>query len=99
MKADQLDKFARYDGKCRQRPDLPCDLFLLSWTLTPTTNVRAYCDLSNRKLADEMKVEMPQPLRLRGEPSLCGLRGIGSFDGRGFGHESGVGNDRQKTGE
>ncbi len=54
MKADQLDKFARFDGTCRQ-PDLPCDLFLLSWTLTPATNVRGYCETPNRKLADEMK--------------------------------------------
>jgi hypothetical protein len=62
MKADQLGKFARYDGKCRQRPDLPCDLFLLSWTLTPAVNVRAYSDLPNRRLADDMK-ELKSPNR------------------------------------
>jgi hypothetical protein len=55
MKADQLGKFARYDGKCQRRPDVPCDLFLLSWTLTPATNVRAYAELPNRKLADDIQ--------------------------------------------
>ena len=89
MKADQFNKFARYDGKCRQRPDLPCDLFLLSWTLTPATNVRGVLRYAESKTGRRNEGdEMPQPLRLRGEPSLCGLRGIGSFDGRGFGHES-----------
>ena len=55
MRADQLGKFARYDGKCKHGSDLPCDLFLLSWTLTLATGVRAYAELPNRKLAEEMK--------------------------------------------
>lgn len=55
MKANQFDKFARYDGKCQRRPDLACDLFMVCWTLTPATNVRAYSELPNRKLADDMK--------------------------------------------
>ncbi len=38
------------------RSALPCDLFLLSWTLTPATGVRAYSELPNRKLADDIKV-------------------------------------------
>ena len=62
MKADQLEKFARYDGKGRRRPDLACDLFQLCWTLTPATYVRAYSALPNRKLAGEMK-EMKCPNR------------------------------------
>ena len=39
MKADQLAKFRAYNGKCKNDPNLPCDLFLLSWTLTPVTGV------------------------------------------------------------
>jgi hypothetical protein len=62
MKADQLGKFARYDGKCRRRPEVPCDLFLLSWILTPATGVRAYSELPNRKLADDIK-ELKRPNR------------------------------------
>jgi hypothetical protein len=55
MRADQFDKFAQYDGKCRKRRDVACDLFQLCWTLTPATNVRAYSELPNRKLAGEMR--------------------------------------------
>ena len=32
----------------------PCDLFLLSWTLTPVTNVYHYSKEANRNLADVM---------------------------------------------
>jgi len=54
MKADQFAKFNRYDGRCRARPDLPCDLFLLSWTLTPTTNVPAFAAVINPHLATDL---------------------------------------------
>ncbi len=33
MKSDQIGKYIAYDGLCA--PTIPCDLFLLSWTLTP----------------------------------------------------------------
>ncbi len=69
MKADQLGKFARYDGKCIRRPDLPCDLFLLSWTLTPATGVRAYSELPNRKLAENIR-ELKSPNRFGCVPNL-----------------------------
>jgi hypothetical protein len=69
MRADQLGKFARYDGKCRRRPDVPCDLFLLSWTLTPATGIRAYAELPNRKLADDIK-ELKGPNRYGCIPNL-----------------------------
>jgi hypothetical protein len=60
MKADQLAKFDRYDGRCRRAPDLRCDLFLLSWTLTPPTDVLAFAAEPNQKLADEMaKLRVP----------------------------------------
>ncbi len=55
MKADQFDKFDRYDARCKRRHDVPCDLFLLSWTLTPTTNVRGYAPEANRNLAAATK--------------------------------------------
>ena len=100
MKADQFDKFARYDGKCRRRSDLACDLFMLSWTLTPATGVRAYRELPNRKLAEDIReLKCPESLRLRGKPPLCRLRGIGEFDRRGAGHEPSVGNGRRQVGQ
>jgi hypothetical protein len=40
MQADQFAKFARYDGKCRDGAT-DCDLFLLSWTLTPRIKIWA----------------------------------------------------------
>ena len=40
MEADQLGKFAGYDGKCRDGAT-ECDLFLLSWTLTPRVKIWA----------------------------------------------------------
>lgn len=35
MKNDQLAKYARFDGKMEWNRELPTDMFLLSWTLTP----------------------------------------------------------------
>jgi hypothetical protein len=35
MRDDQFKKFADYDGTMATDPSKPCDLFLLSWTLTP----------------------------------------------------------------
>ena len=60
MKADQFDKFNRYDGKCQARRDVVCDLFLLSWTLTPPTYVRGYSVVANRKLEADLK-ELKRP--------------------------------------
>jgi hypothetical protein len=37
MRREQLDMFARYTGKCEDGSD--CDLFLFSWTLTPTPSI------------------------------------------------------------
>jgi hypothetical protein len=55
MKTDQFDKFNRYDGKCKTHADVPCDLFLLSWTLTPPTDVRSFAAEANRNLASALK--------------------------------------------
>lgn len=50
MSADQLQKFAEYDGRCIGDPELPCDQFLLSWTLTPYTGVWLVSQEANRRL-------------------------------------------------
>jgi hypothetical protein len=54
MKSDQFKKFELYNGRCKSKPDVPCDLFLLSWTLTPTTNVPAYAKEPNQRLANDI---------------------------------------------
>ncbi|NES66488.1 MAG: phosphatidylinositol-specific phospholipase C domain-containing protein [Okeania sp. SIO2D1] len=51
MKNDQLQKFKDYNGKCKHDPNLPCDLFLLSWTLTPITFVWEFSKVANKNLA------------------------------------------------
>ncbi|WP_266159714.1 hypothetical protein [Dyella silvatica] len=51
MKVDQLKKLEHYNGKCLSAPSLPCDLFLLSWTLTPPTGVWLVSKEANRNLA------------------------------------------------
>jgi hypothetical protein len=63
MKTDQFDKFKRYDGKCRARRDVPCDPFLLSWTLTPLTNARAYVVEPDRNQVAAVK-ELKIPNRI-----------------------------------
>lgn len=54
MKQDQLDKFSKYDGRCEAKPFPPCDLFLLSWTLTPPTAVWPFSKSANRNLGQAM---------------------------------------------
>jgi hypothetical protein len=54
MKKDQFDKFNNYNGKCANRPDVPCDLFLLSWTLTPPTDVPQFAKMANPHLAGDL---------------------------------------------
>jgi hypothetical protein len=39
MMNDQFTKFQGYDGTCQNNLAVQCELFLLSWTLTPTVNV------------------------------------------------------------
>jgi hypothetical protein len=50
MKSEQLNYFHNYDGKCTQKSNVLCDLFLLSWTLTPITGVWDTCKEANRNL-------------------------------------------------
>ncbi len=58
MKQDQFQKFEDFDGKCKKDPNVPCDLFLLSWTLTPITGVWYASQPANRALGAAM-VELP----------------------------------------
>ena len=54
MKQDQLAKYDAYDGMCASDPELVCDLFLLSWTLTPWTAVWLESKDCNRHLGNVM---------------------------------------------
>lgn len=54
MSTDQIAKFQAYDGTCVDRPELPCDQFLLSWTLTPPTGVWLLSKEANRNLGAAM---------------------------------------------
>lgn len=48
----QLPKFDVFNGKCQNDVNVPCDLFLLSWTLTPPTAVWTLARLADKKLVD-----------------------------------------------
>ena len=54
MKKDQLKKFADYNGRMKNKSNLPCDLFLMSWTLTPIMDINSYVEVPNQNLASEM---------------------------------------------
>ncbi|HKO02149.1 MAG TPA: hypothetical protein VJ032_10670, partial [Thermoanaerobaculia bacterium] len=55
MQKDQLKKFANYDGRMKNDPNIPCDLFLLSWTLTPDTAVWFAAVAANRRLGQYVR--------------------------------------------
>jgi hypothetical protein len=63
MKKDQADKFQAWNGLCKfptnNGAPLPCDLFLLSWTLTPPTAVWLVSKEPNRKLIAESSLLKP----------------------------------------
>lgn len=59
MKKDQLQKLANFNGRCEKDPSVPCDLFLLSWTLTPVTGVWLYAKEANRQLGAVMSFQQP----------------------------------------
>jgi hypothetical protein len=50
----QLPKFNQFNGKCQKDSAVPCDLFLLSWTLTPPTAVWPFSRIANKKLVENM---------------------------------------------
>jgi|GEM_PF-640558 len=53
MKSDQIKKNNEYNKKLKTKPNQPCDLFLLSWTLT-FWPVWPYARTANRNLAMEL---------------------------------------------
>jgi hypothetical protein len=57
MEQDQLEKLKNFNGKCKNKPQIPCDLFLLSWTLTPITDVWHYAKEADRVLGREMMAQ------------------------------------------
>jgi hypothetical protein len=63
MKDDQTRKFQAYDGRCKHPgkdgQPVPCDLFLLSWTLTPPTGVWLVSKDANRSLAAAANFLLP----------------------------------------
>lgn len=54
MKKDQFDKFNKYTGICKDGVT-PCDLFLLSWTLTPVSLVWSYAQEPDRRLGNDIR--------------------------------------------
>lgn len=79
MKDDQLRKLGEYDGVCKRQPGdgpcdhyqpgVPCDLFLLSWTLTPVTDVKDFSKEANRNLGGAM-AELKIPNRYGKIPNI-----------------------------
>lgn len=56
MQDDQLNKLAKFDGTMEHVKTVPCDLFLLSWTLTPTAAIRASAAAADATLAPKMSI-------------------------------------------
>ncbi|BDD05855.1 hypothetical protein [Aureibacter tunicatorum] len=54
MKNDQISKFHQFNGMS-QNGQIACDMFLMSWTLTPITDVFSYSRPANANLGKEMK--------------------------------------------
>jgi hypothetical protein len=52
MQEHQFENFENYTGKMAHDKNLPCDLFLLSWTLTPATGVWFAAQAANRRLGE-----------------------------------------------
>ncbi len=53
--ADQLNKFAAFDGRCQWSTKVPCDLFLLSWTVTLPTGVWVGAQFINSYIHSKVK--------------------------------------------
>lgn len=57
MRGDQLNKYYNFDGEAHDGSE--ADMFLMSWTLTPVTDVAKYSRPANSRLAKEMKTVLP----------------------------------------
>lgn len=64
----QIPKFEGYNGKCQLKPSVACDLFLLSWTLTPPTAVWTLA-----RIADKNMVETVGPVGVNGHGKIVNL--------------------------
>jgi hypothetical protein len=63
MQTDQSNKFRIYDARCFYRQDVRCDLFLLSWTLTPPSGVWPVSKEANRHLGTGLaRIPVPNPI-------------------------------------
>lgn len=60
MIEDQRKKFAAYNGTCAKNPAVPCDMYLMSWTLTPPTDVWDVSKAANRCLGQQINL-IPDP--------------------------------------
>jgi hypothetical protein len=68
MRNGQLRNFAAFNGRMQHYPDKPCDLFLLSWTLTPlpdsipnTPTPWQLARRSNPSLGEEIRSDSQPP--------------------------------------
>jgi len=74
---DQTAKFAAYDGNCAKNPKVPCDLYLMSWTLTPPTDVWDASKAANRCLGQQITlISDLNWAQAKHQHGLCRLRGI-----------------------
>jgi hypothetical protein len=60
MIAGQTKAFSAYNGMCAKNPLVTCDLYLMSWTLTPPTDVWDISKSANRCLGQKMTT-IPDP--------------------------------------
>lgn len=54
MVVDQLIKYSLFTGRCKNDTSVPCDLFLMSWTVTPITDVWDVCQTANADLGQSL---------------------------------------------
>jgi hypothetical protein len=59
MKADQFKKFCSFNGKCKDK-QTDCDLFLLSWTMTPWVRIWAASKPALDQLQSTLATRPPQ---------------------------------------
>jgi hypothetical protein len=61
MRKGQLGKFKKFTGRMARDASLRCDLFLLSWTLTPITFVFRFSVQANRRLGSDIRLGQTRP--------------------------------------
>lgn len=54
MKTDQFTKFDDFTGSAQNNSSVPCDLFLLSWTLTPAVDVWSLVGTPDQDLGSDI---------------------------------------------